>query len=1736
MKSSHHCQQTVDRYGILSSATCTELHQFRPFSREASGAATKVSQSLQYKTQSRLPVSVRPVAQRVSLMYQHGNKEEITHKARQEAEDVLRQLCRDTQTDIRPDTPRLFSSLVSALRRVDSSSLQALHSKLEQNTMCAGNIRTKKFFVDALPMVGTEAAVTLMTRMLMSNDVTDLEADMWLTSLALIQEPSLSMLEQVKSLLTSKTLVEKAMLPVSTMVNNFCQRQPQCSLESSVQSIMTSLEDLVGSSCYVNKKNLDQVLMALRAIGNAGHVSSAVSVVNQCVRRTRNPMEVRVAAAQAFRRMPCDADRKAVNQIMEDKQEDSELRIAAYLAVMTCPDDVTLQRVQLLLESETDQQLGSFVWSHLTNLQETSSPHKQAVRQLLKNVQLPAKFNLGRLQFSRNYEGSAFLKRLNSGAAAEGNLVWSSSSSLPRSASANLTVDLFGRSLNLLDVGLRLEGLEYLMETLLGPNGYFGKSAKGDGQLDELKGSLYLRMFGNEMAFQRFQGLDSLPSATSFNLMDFLLKLNKNYDVSMTHSMEFLDTEMTVPTSCGLPLSLTVKGTATVDLKASGKVNTRKISASPRSLQVDGEIRPSGAIRVSGQMTVDAQVSRAALHVTGTLHSSSALKARVDLDRGRVLSMQVDVPQEKMELLDISSEFSIVHNTVEKKQKMITENRKTVKVCTGELASRITGLELCGELQYPNASTRVSGPYYPFTGPTSLSLALYKRDTHTSYKFLAKSVESKKKTMAQLSFNTPGSKVDRSLALDMVITDRQLEISAASPWKKAEFKGDITSTKKLMGVSGSFVTDDVNTYALTTEVKIDQSKNGVTYTPLVEIRRPGINNMVLTGIVSMEKSSTVDLTLSGVTEQPMSLKTVLTNTDKEISLAGSVAKGDTKYSIRVGTEMSMGNSKKNARIQVNPFLLIKFPRKDLVSFTGSALYNQGKFLKTDMTFTFVDFKPFIAQLTATRSERRTSARYTSSASVKSSLVSGVLSSSVSVKKGRLASGRATLTYNVPRVVRDKVELVAKLSDKSTKAYNKYSLRSNLASKSFPDYNTAVKLDLDHKKKLSAGELEVNYGSNFKDKTKRVLLSATLSRKIKNIQNVNLDYKMSAEAPQLDIDIKIKGQHSHDPSSLESNVALTYDKRKDYTAALTLNDKSSKLKKLSGAVTLTAPGTGVTLKSALNQVSKKQWEHSLDLKADGSKHSVMTVYKTQGGGSHQVTSTLGVDGRKPVTLSGEVNLDWDDLSLAASLQQGKNTYGVSGTQKLAKSRKGKWSMEVTVPSRRMTLNANAGKVKGNYEGSLETAWDADNDKDAKVVIEGMVGSKSAADFASHKARVSLTTPLQGYSQLAASAELDSSSSQHQLNTKLVLGDKRNVITSSLVVATPLTFRDIDLTFKADTPYRGYGSMAVSLNHKLDAGLRTKLTVSRHKDQWDVTLTAENRGTDVSRDLQAQLDLQSTARQSRVRSVSISATHKDDGRQFGNNVMVKVNSQVYSYAMNMEVDTGSSTGDVTVTWPQDQMKTTWSHRISSTDLTSTVTSIWASHKRVQIDVTGSHQPGSIGGSLALQTPWREARDWRAEMNTQYGSEKITSSSSMKSTRDKSDTSGWRRIETAGGQCERYQPAYMTGKRKVTCAQFPASGCRLVVATGLTKHHTVLNNASTSTTSYSAFEDHLDCNLRTQCEDGQDETEHCPFSSPDCQGLVASRNKCFKLVTSDKGVIKHSPFIPLLLFVTWISQGQE
>lgn len=157
-------------------------------------------------------------------------------------------------------------------------------------------------------------------------------------------------------------------------------------------------------------------------------------------------------------------------------EEDSEVRIAAYKAMMKCPTTDILKKVKVMLGREEVNQVGSYVWSHLTNLMETSDPNKQTIRSIVQDETLQKEFDMDKRKFSRNYEGSFLLEKINTGATVESDLIWSSKSFIPRSAMVNLTVDLFGNAINLFEIGGRMEGLEYFLEQYFGPNGYFSEN------------------------------------------------------------------------------------------------------------------------------------------------------------------------------------------------------------------------------------------------------------------------------------------------------------------------------------------------------------------------------------------------------------------------------------------------------------------------------------------------------------------------------------------------------------------------------------------------------------------------------------------------------------------------------------------------------------------------------------------------------------------------------------------------------------------------------------------------------------------------------------------------------------------------------------------------------------------------------------------------------------------------------------------------------------------------------------------------------------------------------------------------------------------------------------------------------------------------------------------------------------------------------------------------------------
>lgn len=142
-----------------------------------------------------------------------------------------------------------------------------------------------------------------------------------------------------------------------------------------------------------------------------------------------------------------------------------------------------------------------------------------------------------------------------------------------------LSTNVFGKDMDVLELGARATDFEDVVEDLVGPDGAFTEKGLHD-LITNLRGSqrkkrntneeeilsnptanLYLRSFGKTSHYQTFQGsqrgivetIKGLPKA-------FLLGTEQDSSLSFGHSSVFLDGDVLVPTVSGFPLSLSVNG------------------------------------------------------------------------------------------------------------------------------------------------------------------------------------------------------------------------------------------------------------------------------------------------------------------------------------------------------------------------------------------------------------------------------------------------------------------------------------------------------------------------------------------------------------------------------------------------------------------------------------------------------------------------------------------------------------------------------------------------------------------------------------------------------------------------------------------------------------------------------------------------------------------------------------------------------------------------------------------------------------------------------------------------------------------------------------------------------------------------------------------------------------------------------------------------------------------------
>ena len=105
-----------------------------------------------------------------------------------------------------------------------------------------------------------------------------------------------------------------------------------------------------------------------------------------------------------------------------------------------------------------------------------------------------------------------------------------------------------------------------------------------------------MKIFGNELGYYDVHDFDLKNQKDSFNFLELLIKLATDHKVDFSKSATFLDTSVSIPTMVGLPLKLSVQGTASVDVHIAGHADLRKVAARPRSLDIKGYVKPRSVL------------------------------------------------------------------------------------------------------------------------------------------------------------------------------------------------------------------------------------------------------------------------------------------------------------------------------------------------------------------------------------------------------------------------------------------------------------------------------------------------------------------------------------------------------------------------------------------------------------------------------------------------------------------------------------------------------------------------------------------------------------------------------------------------------------------------------------------------------------------------------------------------------------------------------------------------------------------------------------------------------------------------------------------------------------------------------------------------------------------------------------------------------------------------------------
>uniref|UniRef100_A0A4W6F6V9 Apolipoprotein Bb, tandem duplicate 1 n=1 Tax=Lates calcarifer TaxID=8187 RepID=A0A4W6F6V9_LATCA len=732
VRSSQSCNYKFDNEKKhMTSGSCTEKHILIPFSHKGEYGVTNVGK------QELTLIQVSPHNDRVfdrSDIVKGLHMEAVEDKSVVQDKDaglnLLRELANLPETE-GERRAHLFHKLVTMVRGMKAETL----SPAIPEAIAVSRVLTYQ----VLAQCGTPECSSAIMQILRTLDSSSLEVDAAVFALGLMSNPSALLINDLLEMAKYKSS-KPIMYALSNVVKRFYKAEGKLipEIHSVAEFMGTQLGDCSGDQ--------DNTFMTLRVIGNMAPAMAAAGPalragVIQCVNQPAASLAVQQAAIQVFRLTPVPEEgREVLMQVLLDSASPMQKRIAAYLVLMKDPQPSELAQLAAALPSEQDKQVKSFVISHITNLLSSTAPETEELRQKIRDALQGNEIGpiMDPFKFSRNYKVGSV----------EGNMIFEGSSYLPKEVMLEMTLKAFGYDIDMMEIGMEGKGFEPTVDALFGENGFFPDTALKtmyfvsdnmplrvneflQNMLPALKKDRMKRQIGRNInklvrELKTNQSPEAMPFLVDLNfyvyfyLQQLMKALMTKADNTIFAHYIFMDNEFFLPTVTGVPLRIALSGTFTPGIKGGLKI-ARDMS--------EVAFMPSAGIEFVTQVGSHIpEFVNSGLEMHTNIFHESGLSAKISMERDNV-KLTIPAPMRPTKLIKMTNSLVAVTGSEVKTIPPVVMDKVDVSECTPVFA----GMKYCTALQYTDAFSQETAPYFPFTGDSKFAVELHPTGEVTEY-------------------------------------------------------------------------------------------------------------------------------------------------------------------------------------------------------------------------------------------------------------------------------------------------------------------------------------------------------------------------------------------------------------------------------------------------------------------------------------------------------------------------------------------------------------------------------------------------------------------------------------------------------------------------------------------------------------------------------------------------------------------------------------------------------------------------------------------------------------------------------------------------------------------------------------------------------------------------------------------------------------------------------------------